>query len=202
MPIVEDVKAFGERLTGIGRPKQGEIVTMTRKPHTIQFKDDGQTPNNPHFPVLLYRSPVKLDKRFDPAAILETLFASHHWRNSWRDGIYRFLHFHTKTHEVLGFARGWVKIQLGGRKGTTIIVKAGDILVLPAGTGHRRIAKSADLLVVGAYPAGGRYDEPRPDDVDHCKATANIAKVAVPTYDPVYGAKGPLREVWRKRRER
>jgi uncharacterized protein YjlB len=202
VPTIEDVIALGEKLTGIGRPKWREIVTVARKPHTIRFKDDGQTPNNPHFPVVIYRSPVKLDGRFDPAAIFEVLFARHQWRRSWRDGIYDFLHFHTKTHEVLGFARGWVKIQLGGRNGQTVSFKAGDVMILPAGTGHRRIAKSPDLLVVGAYPALGRYDEPRPRDVDHFKAVSDIAKVALPTQDPVYGAIGPLKKTWRNRHKK
>jgi uncharacterized protein YjlB len=201
MPVFEDIKAFGEKLTGYGRPKCGEVIPVARKAHTMQLQDDGETPNNACFPVLLYRSPIKLRPQFDPAAILESLFDSHGWRDSWRDGIYDFLHFHTGTHEVLGFARGWVKIQLGGRKGRTVTLKAGDVVVLPAGTGHRRVAKSSDLLVVGAYPGHGRYDEPKPADIPHSKAVQCIARVGVPKHDPVYGAKGPLLELWRTPRK-
>ena len=94
--------------------------------------------------------------------MFEETFARHGWRQSWRDGIYDFLHFHSATDEVLGFARGKVTIEFGGRRGRTLTLHAGDVAVLPAGIGHRRVAASDDLLLVGAYPAGGHYDEPRP----------------------------------------
>ena len=69
--------------------------------------------------------------------------------------------------------------------------------MLPAGTGHRRIKASDDLLVVGAYPVAGRYDEPRPAEADHAAAVASIARVKLPRRDPVYGVKGPLLELWK-----
>ena len=109
-----------------------------------------------------------------------------------------FLHFHTATHEVLGIARGTVTVELGGARGRHVSLEPGDVVVLPAGTGHRRLRASDDLLVVGAYPAGGRYDEPRPDEVDYAAAVASIARVGLPRQDPVYGAKGPLVGLWRK----
>ena len=99
---------------------------------------------------------------------------------------------------MLGFARGKVTIQFGGRRGRTLTLHAGDVAVAPAGIGHRRVAASEDLLVVGAYPAAGRYDEPRPDEIDYAAAVASIAKVKLPRQDPVYGAGGPLIELWRK----
>ena len=81
--------------------------------------------------------------------------------------------------------------------------KAGDVIVLPAGTGHRRISASDDLLVVGAYPSSaGRYDEPRPGELDHRTAIRRIARVARPARDPVYGRDGPLKKAWRQRRRR
>jgi uncharacterized protein YjlB len=76
---------------------------------------------------------------------------------------YDFLHFHTRLHEVLGIARGRARVQFGGDKGRTPGVKAGGVIVLPAGTGHRRLSAGGDLLVVGACPASsGQYDEPTP----------------------------------------
>src|SRR5882757_1818882 len=168
MPILEDAKRTIERATGYGRPDAGDLslLTQARKPHLLRFKDDGETPNNSRLAMILYRSPVRLPARFDPAAVFEELFASNGWEDSWRDGIYDFLHFHTHTHEVLGIARGWVRVQFGGSKGRVLQLKASDVVVLPAGTGHRRLTGSRDLLVVGAYPkSGGAYDQPAPDQV-------------------------------------
>jgi uncharacterized protein YjlB len=146
---------------------------------------------------VIYRNAVMLLGSFDPAAVFEEIFAANHWRDSWRDGIYDFLHFHTMTHEVLGIARGNAKVQFGGAKGRVLAVKAGDVVVLPAGTGHRRMSASKELLVVGAYPQTGRYDQPRPDEADHEKALASIRKVKTPRADPVYGKEGPLLALWK-----
>ena len=71
------------------------------------------------------------------------------------------------------------------------------MVVVPAGTGHRRLRASGDLLVVGAYPKGSDYDEPKPNDVDGKLARKRIADVPVPPTDPVYGRDGPLRGLWR-----
>jgi uncharacterized protein YjlB len=190
--ILEDLKAAGERLTGVGRP--AKVVPRARKPHLYRFADDGRTPNNPRLPLILYRSPVRFDAH-DPAALFEVLFASHGWRDSWRDGIYPFLHFHTHTHEVLGIARGGARVRFGGAKGRILEARAGDVIILPAGTGHQRLSKSKDLLVVGAYPRGGKYNEPKPDEVDHAAAVKAIAKTGVPASHPVYG--GSFKNLWR-----
>ncbi|HWC64031.1 MAG TPA: hypothetical protein VG501_10445 [Rhizomicrobium sp.] len=194
--LLEDLKSLGERMTGIGRPER--VVPLKRKPHLFRFEDDGETPNNPHLPLILYRSPVRLDPDFDPAALFEALFAAHGWGKSWRDGIYDFNHFHTGIHEVLGIARGQAKVRFGGRHGKAIALKAGDVVVQPAGTGHQRLSKSRDLLVVGAYPSKGRYDEPEPGEADHARALAAIAKTPLPAADPVYGRNGPLKQLWRR----
>jgi uncharacterized protein YjlB len=196
MPILEDVKHLAERVTGLGRPALRDIRIRKRKPHTFKFRDDGETFNNPHYPLILYRTPVELGVHPDPAAVFEVLFGANGWSGSWRDGVYNFLHFHTGTHEVLGIARGWVRVKFGGVKGRTIELKAGDVAILPAGIGHCRKAASRDLLVVGAYPAGGHYDEPKPKDINPAKARKSIARVGCPKRDPVYGSDGPLSDIW------
>jgi uncharacterized protein YjlB len=199
MPVVEELKRIVEKLTGIGRPRRRALARLTqpRAPQLFRFRDDGETPNS-RLPLVVYRGALLLDEAFDPAAVFEETFARHGWREAWRDGIYDFLHFHSATHEVLGIARGQVTIEFGGRRGRTVTLHAGDVAVLPAGIGHRRATASDDLLVVGAYPAGARYDEPRPEEIDYADALAAIAKVKLPRKDPVYGAGGPLIELWRK----
>jgi uncharacterized protein YjlB len=197
--ILERGKKLTEKATGIARPKAADLPGLLheRKPNAFHFRDDGETPNNPALPLIHYRSAVELPAGIDPAAVFEDLFAANGWRDSWRDGVYPFLHFHTHTHEVLGVARGTASVQVGGKRGRKLHLKAGDVVILPAGTGHKRLSASRDLLVVGAYPvSGGTYDEPRPNDVDHEEAVAAIAKVKLPAKDPVYGKSGPLRELW------
>lgn len=203
MPVVQDLKRIVEKLTGIGRPARlvPPVPVRPRAPQLMRLRDDGETPNN-RLPLVCYRGALRLDDSDDPAALLEDTFAANGWRGAWRDGVYDLLHFHTATHEVLGIARGSVTVEFGGRRGRSLSLKAGDVVVLPAGTGHRRLAASDDLLVVGAYPAGGRYDEARPQVDDHAAALAAIARVKLPRKDPVYGASGPLLEAWRSAQAR
>jgi len=170
-----------------------------RKPECVLLADDGETPNNPQFPLVVYRSAVALPKR-DPAAVFEQLFAENGWKNSWRNGIYDFLHFHTQTHEVLGIARGRASVQFGGRSGPIVEVAAGDVVILPAGTGHQRKSASHDLLVVGAYPPGGGPRHVEPGEIEHDKAVAAIAESKAPESDPVHGKAGPLPRIWNSAR--
>jgi uncharacterized protein YjlB len=198
MPLFENIRKVIETATGYYRPgKAAAALVQKRKANTYKFRDDGNTPNNPRFALVHYRSAVRLDLRYDSAAIFEDLFSLNGWKDSWRNGVYDFLHFHTSTHEVLGIARGDARVQFGGAKGRVLRIKAGDVIILPAGTGHHRLSASKDLLVVGAYPAGGKYDEPKPSEVDHEAAVARIAKVKPPKKDPVFGSHGPLKRLWR-----
>ena len=197
--LMEDLKRTAERLTGLARPspKQARALVRTRKANAWRFRDDGLTPNHPAWPGLYYRGAVALAGAFDPAAIFEVLFAARGWKHGWRDVIYDYLHYHSDQHEVLGIARGRATLRLGGARGRTLNVKAGDVLVLPAGTGHQRLSKSKDLLVVGAYPGKGGYDMCRPTKVDHDRAAGAVLKTKRPHADPVYGIEGPLTRLWK-----
>ncbi|HEY7663439.1 MAG TPA: cupin domain-containing protein [Xanthobacteraceae bacterium] len=199
MSLIESVKKTMEQVTGRGRPSERDLdrLVRPRKAHACRFKDDGLVPNHPKWPLILYRSPVRLVDSFDPAAIFEQLFERNGWGDSWRDGIYDYVHYHPRTHEVLGIARGHARVQFGGAKGREIEVKAGDVVILPAGTGHRRLSASKDLLVVGAYPPSGQYEEFRASRDEHDRALAAIARVPPPKADPVYGRDGPLIRRWR-----
>jgi uncharacterized protein YjlB len=194
----EEIKKFVEDLTRVAKPNARDIVLRKRKPHRFWFRDDGVTPNNPRYPLLVYRGPVGLDPKYDPAAILEVLFGKNRWGDSWRYTMYGYNHFHTGTHECLGIARGNLLAQFGGKKGRRIKLNAGDVVIIPAGVGHKHIRQSKDLLIVGCYPANaGDYDEPRPNEVEHQEALADIKRVERPSTDPVYGRNGPLLTAWR-----
>ena len=80
-------------------------------------------------------------------------------RRQWRDGIYPFHHYHTLRARGAGLRRtGRRGCCSAGRAGGEVVFAAGDVAVLPAGTGHCRLSDDAGLLVVGAYPPGQRAD--------------------------------------------
>jgi uncharacterized protein YjlB len=127
----------------------------------------------------------------------EKRFAGNGWTNSWRDGIFDYYHYHSNTHEVLGVAQGEARVCFGGEAGDVLALSAGDVAILPAGTGHKCEWASADFLVVGAYPEGRDYDICRGDPAEHDRAVARIAKVPLPKKDPILGGSGVV--VWLER---
>ena len=82
------------------------------------------------------------------------------------------------------------------REGKGDCVKRGDVVVCRPARASAA-PESRDLLVVGAYPKTGVYDEPRPAEVDRDTARATISHVPIPAKDPVYGKNGPLLAQWR-----
>jgi len=198
MPVLESLKKVAEKATGLARPSRGEVgaLVRVRKANASKFKDDGVIPNNARWPMLLYRGAVSLQSKLDPAAIIEDPFEENGWSDSWRDGIYDYVHYHSRIHEVLGIARGKGTIRFGGNNGKTVHLKAGDVAILPAGTGHQCLDASTDFLVVGAYPPSGTYDECTKSE-EHARALKTIPKVGRPRKDPVYGSKGPLLNAWK-----
>ena len=157
-----------------------------------RFEDDGSIPNHPDYPVLVYKQAIT-----DVDGMRQT-FEANGWGNSWVNGIFDYHHYHSNTHEVLGVKAGRATVQLGGATGDLVSIETGDVLILPAGTGHRRLEASADFMIVGAYPEGRDYDtltgrpEERPASLDRIEA------VEKPKTDPVYGTTGPLHEAWTK----
>ena len=197
MSLLEDLKRVAEKTIGWGSSEDPKKRVRQRKPRTYKFKDDGLIPNHPRWPFVIYKGAVRLSNSLDPAAVLEELFEGNDWIDTWRDGVYDWVHYHSRTHEVLGIARGTGTVQFGGRKGRKVILKAGDVAVLPAGTGHQRLEATTDFLVVGAYPPTGSYDECTSSG-DRKKALISIPRTARPRKDPVYGRDGPLLKAWRK----
>jgi uncharacterized protein YjlB len=156
----------------------------------LRFEPSEGIPNNPDLPVVVYHEVQELVD--DPSAC-ERLFNSNRWGGSWRNGIFPFHHFHSNSHEVLGIISGETQVTLGGPGGGELTVQAGDVLILPAGTGHKRDGSDDGLLVVGAYPPGQEnYDMRRGDPAELPEVRRNIAAVALPAADPVAGVNGPL----------
>jgi uncharacterized protein YjlB len=204
MALLEDAKKLAEKATGWARPTPQDLAQLVRErvPRTVRFKDDGIVPNHPRWPLVIYRGAVKRAKEFDPAAIFEELFEQNGWGDSWRNGVYDYLHYHSGIHEVMGVARGTATVQFGGTRGRKIALKPGDVVVLPAGSGHQCQSASADFLVVGAYPPTGTYDICRAAPAAHERALKTVTRVPPPRRDPVYGKAGPLLRLWKRAKAR
>jgi uncharacterized protein YjlB len=159
------------------------------------FADDGVFPNS-RLPVLYYRSALS-PHGADPARVLELTFERHNWTNSWRNGIYSYHHYHSTSHEVLGVYAGTAEVQLGGEKGRSVVIRAGDVLVIPAGVAHQNRGATNDFAIVGAYPDGRDWDVKYGRLMERAEAEKNIGQVPLPDQDPVFGTDGPLLRLWR-----
>ena len=164
------------------------------EPESIVFADDGSIPNS-KLPLLLYRRAFAPDTA-DLDKVIEEFFVANNWANSWRDTVFPFQHYHSTSHEVLGVYRGTATILLGGERGQAFEVNPGDIIVIPAGVGHKRVASRDTFRVVGAYPDGRDRDLLRGEPGERPQADRNIDAVPLPTTDPVSGANGPLLKAW------
>jgi uncharacterized protein YjlB len=163
------------------------------QPVPMMFETSDWVPNHPSFPVLVYGA-VLSGEDSGRAKAFEDRFAENGWQDIWQDGIFPYQHYHSRAHEVLGIARGHARLLIGGSTGKIIEAKAGDCLVLPAGTGHMRLEATADFLVVGAYPPDQEADilTEAPSQVQK----SSIASLPPPQTDPLFGADGPLKHLW------
>ncbi len=171
------------------------VVSDSLEPLAFVFADDGLVPNNP-MPFLVYKDAIDVANAH-PEKTIEGLFGANGWGQMWRNGVYDYLHYHATVHEALGLARGHARVRFGGDRGQEFEISAGDVAILPAGTGHQCLSASADFCVVGAYPPGPAMHITRPTPENHAKALKTIPQVKLPQTDPVRGEDGPLRRLWR-----
>lgn len=169
-------------------------VNEALKVEKYHFEDDGDIPNS-KYPLVIYRDTFS-DLERKPADWLEQKFASNDWSNAWRWGVYDFHHYHSNTHEVLGVFKGWALLQLGGEKGKKIKVQAGDIIVIPAGVGHKCIEAGEGFEVVGAYPNGLKPDMNKGKAGERPQVDKNIAEVRFPDSDPLLGRGAGIINLW------
>ncbi|KAF8856392.1 hypothetical protein BDZ45DRAFT_594300 [Acephala macrosclerotiorum] len=159
-------------------------------------------PNSP-LPVLIYRSALPINPT--PESICELIEP-----NNWlKGGVFKHYpahHFHSLTHECYAVFKGHSRLLLGrgpldpaADDDSLVELKKRDAIVLPAGVAHCSLESSNDYEYVGLYPKGSPHW-----DNNFCKAgeeetkekAENSTDVPVPNSDPIFGAGGPLVEIW------
>ena len=131
------------------------VVSDDVEPLTFVFEDDGLVPNNP-LPLLIYKGAIDVANAH-PEKTIEGLFGA----NGWGDDVaQRRLRLPAlPCHGARGARRrprpGPRPVRRRPRRGDQI--EAGDVAILPAGTGHQRLFASHDFRVVGAYPPGSHH---------------------------------------------
>jgi uncharacterized protein YjlB len=158
-----------------------------KTPRRVYFDRGADVPNS-RLPVLIYRDVVDVPAR-GRAAQFRRIFRRNGWTGLWTDTIYDYTHFHSGSHEALGIAEGRVTLRLGGEGGRLFRLRSGDMVVLPAGVGHRRVGTDDGLKVIGAYPPGQAH-------FDMKRKGRRRPRAPLPATDPLYGAEGPLVRFW------
>jgi uncharacterized protein YjlB len=111
--------------------------------------------------------------------------------------MYKQHHYHSTTHEILVVVNGSARLFFGGQgnpEGVRQKVSKGDVMFLPAGTGHAMEEDLGGFSMVGSYPVGA-------EDWDHCtggegeEAAERIKRLEWFAEDPIYGSDGPAMEV-------
>jgi uncharacterized protein YjlB len=175
---------------------RAETPMKINKPKIItRLLKNTETIPNSRLPVVIYQGALDLPKD-DPAAAIEAMIHANQWGNDWRNGIFSYHHYHSTAHEALLVYGGSAKVQLGGESGVIETIGAGDVIVIPAGVGHKNLGSSSDFHVVGAYPPQQNVDMNYGKAGERPRVDQNIAKLALPTTDPVFGKAGPLLEHW------
>lgn len=164
----------------------------------IYLKENNPYPNNT-LPVLYYENALNnlLNDDYTADDVI-AFFDRNGYENGWTDGILAKHHFHSKAHEALACTKGQVTVQLGGPNGELYIFKKGDVLLLPAGTSHKKLDASENFQIVGAYPINGpEQDMQYGDSNDYEAILATIADVPRPLTDPVTNSPKNIKEYWK-----
>jgi uncharacterized protein YjlB len=182
---MEEIESVGAPLTSCLNPPSVVSVVLEESEHI---------PNS-RLPLLFYEQAFKLPAH-EQAALIERVFARHAWGDSWRNGIYSYHHYHSTAHEVLAVFSGSGTVQFGGERGVQRELQMGDVVIIPAGVAHKNLLSGDDFAVVGAYPAGQKWDMCYGRAEERPEADENIRGVRLPHQDPLYGTDGPLLKHW------
>ncbi|MEF2550545.1 cupin domain-containing protein [Aurantimonas sp. A2-1-M11] len=161
---------------------------------THHLPDDTEIPSS-HLPLLVLPQAVPAEDA--SSAAMARRFTDNGWQGTWTYTVFDYWHFHAQGHEVLGCVGGEAVIGFGGDGGVQARMRPGDVVMIPAGVGHRRLSASPDFAVVGAYPPGQNGAILRPGDGDMGAVRAQIAALGLPERDPVSGERPGCLAAWK-----
>ena len=202
-------------------------MALVSDPETYHLPPTPHCPNNT-LPLLVYRNALPAPPTEDSSKAFLERHNAWKWDGTW--GHIAIRHFHPNTHECYGVFSGTSTVLVGCGKGdqpdpanglgVEIRVAAGDVIVLPAGTGHCNTSSSEDYKYVGVYPTvslpntdslllcrrrhGSCVVQNAPkwrfelgaEEGDNTKFKDELASVKLPEADPVAGPEGPLMRLW------
>lgn len=146
-------------------------------------------------PVLHYEQALQLPMFFT-GRFVKSLFQKNNWSNNWRNGIFTCHHYHSITHEAMGVIKGQTIILLGGIHGRNVLLRKGDVIVIPAGVAHMNLYDEKDIICIGGYPSGRNYDMNYGKAYEHPKVDNNMRFLPIPDTGPLYGHADPLVTIW------
>jgi len=165
------------------------------EPEVLLFHDDGITPNS-NLPVIVYRDVFRrLELKSDTS--IKDVFESNDWTNNWADVIMTKNHYHSTTHEAIGINKGRVRLKIGGKDGSIVSLKSGDVILIPAGVGHYSLSNEIFYEAIGGYPNGEEWDLIFDEKDKHKVAIERIRQIQIPEKDPIFGLNGLLLKYWK-----
>ncbi len=106
-------------------------------------------------------------------------------------------HFHSNTHEVLSVFSGSAKCCFGGEQNegrVELVLEQGDVVIVPAGVGHRLLEEHGSFQMVGSYPKGKTWDMCYGKSGEE-EQVKQIGSLRWFQRDPIYGDAGPCLDV-------
>lgn len=150
---------------------------------------------NSMLPLVVRKGGLPVAARSGEAAC--ALYAANGWGGTWVYTVYPFWHFHTNGHEVLSCVAGTATIGFGGEDGIVADISVGDVAIVPAGVGHKKLAASPGFQMAGGYPPKQSGNIVRAGEMTDDEIAKALARLALPDTDPISGKDDGVVSVWR-----
>lgn len=181
----------------MGGGKVSLMPLKSLRTSSFQIASFNRIPNTSvqHKPLLVYHVAFQSS----PASAIESHLSSIGVVTpQWRYTMYSTTHFHSTAHEVLCISSGKAKLCFGSEENSKreeIVVEMGDVIILPAGVGHRLLEDMhGGFEMVGAYQKGKSWDMCYGKEGEEAKVKS-IRDLGWFERDPIYGDEGPVLDV-------